>query len=353
MNTHERMQRMYAHREADRAPIIESPWGSTLERWRREGLPPGVAWEDFLGLDKLVTISVDNSPRYPVRLVEETPEYTVTTSGFGVTMRNWKHAGGVPQFLDFSITDPDSWAIAKERMQPSRDRIPWARLEREYRAWREQGVWISAGLWFGFDVTHSWVVGTERVLLALVERPEWIVDIVNHMLDLDLALLDMVWEAGYHFDEVRWPDDLGYKNNQFISPRMYRELIKPAHRRAAEWAHAKGIVAALHSCGDVNPFVADYIDAGIDMLNPLEVKAGMDPVALKARFGSELAFHGGLNAVLYTEPEALWDEMRRVIPAMKAQGGYVIASDHSVPDSVSLEEFRQFVALAKELGRYD
>jgi uroporphyrinogen decarboxylase len=108
----------------------------------------------------------------------------------------------------------------------------------------------------------------------------------------------------------------------------------------------------LHSCGDVNPLVTAFIDWGVDMLNPLEVKAGMDPLALKAAYGDRLAFHGGLNAVLYERPEEMWDEMRRVIPAMREGGGFVIASDHSVPDSVSLAEFAEFVRLAKELGSY-
>ncbi|MHB0859484.1 MAG: uroporphyrinogen decarboxylase family protein [Anaerolineae bacterium] len=352
MTTHERLTRIYAHQEADRVPIRESPWGSTLERWRREGLPEGVNWADYLGLDKTAYLHADNSPRYPRQVIERTEEYTVETTGFGVTLKNWRHSGGVPQFLDFTVVDPDTWAKAKERMVPSRDRIDWATLERDYKSWRGESAWITAGFWFGFDVTHSWMVGTERVLMALVEQPEWVKDMIDTMVELDIALYDMVWEAGYTFDEIRWPDDLGYKNNQFMSPAMYRAIVKPAHQRAAEWAHAKGVKVALHSCGDVNPFIPDFLDAGIDMLNPLEVKAGMDPLGLKARYGDRLAFHGGLNAVLYEHPEELWAEMRRVIPGMKAGGGYVISSDHSVPDSVSWDEFRQFVVLAKELGAY-
>lgn len=175
---------------------------------------------------------------------------------------------------------------------------------------------------------------------------------VNHWLDVSLALFEQIWDAGYHFDEVFWYDDMGYKGHQFFSLKTYRELIKPAHKRAVEWAHARGIKAQLHSCGNVNPFVLEFVEFGLDMLNPLEVKAGMDPVALKGEFGDRLGFHGGLNAVLYNEPETLWAEMRRVIPVMKQNGGYVISSDHSVPETVSLEQFRQFVQLAKELGKY-
>jgi uroporphyrinogen decarboxylase len=102
----------------------------------------------------------------------------------------------------------------------------------------------------------------------------------------------------------------------------------------------------------VRPFIPDLLDIGIQVLNPIEVKAGMDPVLLKARYGDQLTFWGGINAALYPEPERLHAEMRKVIPVMKRNGGYVISTDHSVPDCVSLEQFREFVALAKKLGSY-
>ncbi|MEN6479827.1 MAG: uroporphyrinogen decarboxylase family protein [Anaerolineales bacterium] len=352
MTMHERMTRLYAHQEPDRAPIIESPWSSTVARWRREGLPDGVDWEDYFGVDRLANVAVDNSPRYPETTLEETEAYRVYTTRWGVTQRDWRDHGGVPEFLHFTITDPDAWVQAKERMTPDPSRVDWAYLDRNYRRWRAEGAWIRGHFWFGFDVTHSWMVGTERVLLALIEKPEWVQDMIMTMLDLDIALFDMIYDRGYTVDEINWPDDLGYKQNQFMSLRMYRALIKPAHQKACAWAHARGIKVSLHSCGDVRPFVPEFIDAGVDLLNPLEVKAGMDPLALKAQYGDVLAFHGGLNAVLYEDPPLMWAEMRRVIPAMKVGGGYVIASDHSVPDNVTLAEFQEFVRLARELGSY-
>jgi len=352
LTTNERMRRMYEHREADRIPVTDSPWASTVERWRREGMPGDADPADFLGMDGFRSIFLDSSPRYPARLVEETDEYTVTTTGWGATLKNWKHAGGVPEFLDFIIKDADAWKAARERMVPTRDRVDWKLLAGDYPRWRKQGAWITAQFFFGFDVTHSWMVGTERALMAMATDPEWIVDMWNRELDMDLALFQMVWDEGYRFDEIRWPDDMGYKLNQFFSVGMYRELLKPVHKRACDWAHARGCKVRLHSCGDIRPFVPELIDIGIDMLNPLEVKAGVDPLALKAQYGDRLAFHGGLNAVLYAKPEELWAEMRRVIPGMKKNGGYVASTDHSVPDSVGLEEFREFVRLAKELGSY-
>lgn len=352
MTTRERMSRMFEHEEADRVPIIDIPWVTTVERWHREGMPEDVDYIDYFGLDRISSILVDNSPRYPESVVEETEDYVVKTSNWGAVLKNWKHCGGVPEFKDFTIKDADSWAEAKERIQPTSDRVDWEYLSRNYKSWRERGDWISAAFWFGFDVTHSWAVGTERALIAMAIEPEWLVDMFNHCLDVDIALFESVWEAGYHFDEIFWCDDMGYKGKPFFSLGMYRELLKPVHKRAVDWAHSKGIKARLHSCGDIRTLVPDLIEIGVDMLNPIEVKAGMNPITLKQDYGNSLAFHGGLNAVLYAEPEAMWQEMQRIVPVMKRGGGYVIGSDHSVPDSLGIHEFRQFVQLAYELGRY-
>lgn len=353
LTTYDRMRRMYDHQEADRVPVIDSPWGATIERWHREGMPEDVSYVDFFGLDKIAHIGVDTSPRYPARVVEETDDYVINTTPWGATLKNWKHIASTPEFMDFKIDGPDAWAEAKARMTPTDDRIPWDRLKANYKRWREEGQWIEAGLWFGFDVTHSWTVGTERLLMALLTDPEWCMDMFNHFLDVGIALLDKVWDAGYTFDAVNWPDDMGYKENQFFSVRTYRKLLKPVHQRAVDWAHAKGVKVRLHSCGDIRPFIPELVEIGIDGLNPLEVKAGMDPIAIKREYGDDLLLHGGINAVLWDDKEAIEAEMRRVIPIVKERGGYIFSSDHSVPSAVSLENFRYIVELAKALGRYD
>jgi uroporphyrinogen decarboxylase len=352
MTSRERFQRMYEHREADRVPILDAPWDSTVERWHREGMPEEMDYVEYFDLDRVAHIGVDNSPRYEEKVLEETDEYAICTTKYGVTYKDWRHAASVPQFLDFTIKDPDTWRAAKERMTPTRDRIDWDSLREDYPRWRDEGYWIVGCLWFGFDVTHSWTVGTERLLMALVEQPEWCAEMFNHFLDVDLALFDVLWEEGYTFDSLTWPDDMGYKQNQFFSLETYRELLKPAHKRAADWGHAHGTKVRLHSCGDVRPFIPDLIEIGIQALNPLEVKAGMDPLWLKATYGKDLVLHGGINAVLWDDLPRIEEEMRRVVPVLKESGGYIFASDHSIPSSVSLEGFRQIIELAKELGSY-
>ncbi len=352
MTTHERVRRMFEHKEADRIPITDSPWSSTIERWNSEGMPKDVSYVDYFGLDAINYFGVDISPRYEEKTLEETEEYRTYTTSYGVTMKNWKHAASTPEFIDFTIKTPDDWHKAKQRMTPSADRVPWDHLKANYPKWREQGSWIQGIFWFGFDVTHSWVVGTERTLMALVEEPEWCVDMFNHFLDMSIAMWDQVWNAGYTFDSILWFDDMGFKLNQFFSVKTYRELLKPVHKRAIDWAHAKGIKAHLHSCGDIRPLVPELLSIGLDALNPLEVKAGMDPLLLKKQYGKDLVLHGGINAVLWDQREKIEAEMQKTIPALKENGGYIFSSDHSVPSSVSLENFLAIVELAKKLGKY-
>lgn len=351
MTTHERFSRMYAHKEADRIPILDSPWADTIDRWVSEGMPSR-DYISYFDLDRTAYISLNNSPNYPQETIEETEDYRIYTTNWGATMRSWKKKTSTPEHLDFTVKTAQDWAEAKARMTPTDDRIPWDRLKAEYKAWRSEGRWITGGFWFGFDVTHSHMVGTERVLMAMIEEPEWVMDMFNHFLDVDIALMDRVWDAGYHFDELHWYDDMGYKLNQFFSVRMYRELLKPVHKRAIDWAHSHGIPARLHSCGDIRPLIPELLDIGLDGLNPLEVKAGMDPVAIKRQYGDKLVLHGGVNAVLWDQPEAILEEIGRVIPALKENGGYIFASDHSIPAAVSLEGFRAIIDTVKRLGSY-
>ena len=352
MTSKERFMRMYLHQEADRIPIIDDPWAGTIARWQREGMPKDVHWTEFFGTDKTAGIGVDITPRYEKKVLEETEDYTIYTTGWGVTQKSFKTQDSTPEFLDFKVTTPEVWEQAKKMMTLEDDRIPWDNLKKNYAQWVAEGRWITANFWFGFDVTHSWMVGTETLLIAMYEEPEWCVDMFNTYLDRCIALFDRIWDAGYRFDCIRWPDDMGYKGRTFFSNEMYRELLKPVHKRAVDWAHSKGIFAELHSCGNIMTRVDDLMDVGIDALNPLEVKAGMDPIALKQKYGEKLVLHGGVNAVLWDDKDAIIEEIRRVVPVLKENGGYIFSSDHSIPNSVSLENFRAIVEEVKRVGRY-
>lgn len=350
MTSRERFSRMFQHKEADRVPIFDSPWAGTIARWEREGMPKGMDWRDYFGTDKVSTISVDITPRYEEKVLEETDDYRIVTSEWGVTMKQFKEQDSTPEFLDFTVTTPEAWEKAKARMTVSKDRIDWKRLEQDYAKWQQEGHWIEGMFWFGFDVTHSWTVGTETMLIAMIEEPEWVEDMFDTYLDRSIQHFNMIWDAGYRFDSIFWYDDMGYKNTPFFSNEMYRSLLQKYHKKAVAWAHDHGIYARLHSCGDIMPLLPDIMDTGIDALNPIEIKAGMDVFKIKQDYGDRLVLHGGINAVLWDDKEAIVEAIRQAVPVLKENGGYIFASDHSIPNSVSLENMQSIINTVKEVG---
>ncbi len=352
MTSAERFRRIFDHQQPDRVPIFDDPWNSTWQRWREEGYPEGADPADYFGWDRVAGIGIDNSPRYPVQVIEETDEYRIATTAWGTTLKTWKSKGGVPEFEAFTITDPDSWRQAKQRMTPDPGRIDWDRLEKNYETWKRQGAWIQVGGWFGYDVFASWIVGYERVLMAMIEDPEWCRDMFQTAMELDLAMMQMLLDRGYEFDCLHWPDDLGYRNGLLFSLDTYRQVSKPVHKQAIDWCHARGIKAHMHSCGNVMALADDLVEIGLDALNPLEIKAGMDPLALKARHGGKLVLQGGIDVRNWNDPAKAEAELREKLPVLMQAGGYIFHSDHSIPETISLKEYQHVLGLAKEMGAY-
>jgi uroporphyrinogen decarboxylase len=161
--------------------------------------------------------------------------------------------------------------------------------------------------------------------------------------------------AGYQFDGVFVFDDHGYRNATLFSPQVYHDVLKPHHARLCNWAHDHDWPVILHSCGCVRERVPDFIDAGFDCLQPLEVKAGMDLVDLKRRYGDRMAFMGGIDVRCMCDPDPAVIE-REIADkfAVAMQGsGYLYHSDHSVPDDISFEQYKRVIDLVRKYGRYD
>jgi uroporphyrinogen decarboxylase len=353
LSSYERMKRMYEHRDADRVPIMSGPWESTIVRWRREGMPEDARVQEYFDIDRIAHLyGIDTSPRFPREVLEETDTYIIDRDAWGTTKKNWKPMSSTPLEIDHLISSPETWAPAKERMMPSRDRIDWPSIERAYKQARAQESWLVASLWFGYDIVNARMIGTETLLLAMAERPEWVKDVLDTLTDLALGLLDLVWAEGYDFDELQWPDDMGYKNGMLFSMRMWRAMVQPYQQRAIDWAHAHGCKAHMHSCGNIMAVVPELADMGLDGLNPMEIKAGMDPLGIKRDLGDRLLLKGGLDARNFDVYEQAEADIEEKVPVLMESGGYCFASDHSVPDSVGLETYKRIIACAKRVGSY-
>ena len=353
MTSRERLLRTFRHQEVDRLPMVDSAWAGTVQRWYNEGMPRDVDWIAYFDMDRIAAICPDNSPRFPHRIIEESERYVVATTPWGQTQRTFRALDSTPETLECYYNTRERWEEAKARMlDDPGDRVPWEGLKGAYPHWEANGYFKQLVIWFGFDVTHSHMVGTETVLMAMYDDPEWLKDMFETYLTVSLNQCQKMLDAGYKFDGIMWYDDMGYKGTPFFSPKCYRELLKPYHKRVVDWAHERGMVTELHSCGYIEPLLPDVVDTGVEMLNPMEVKAGMDPGRLKSQWGDKLAFHGGINAQIWDNLDLVKEEMRRIIPIMKEGGGYVFGSDHSIPSSVSLQNMTEIVKLARELGKF-
>jgi uroporphyrinogen decarboxylase len=128
----------------------------------------------------------------------------------------------------------------------------------------------------------------------------------------------------------------------------------PSDQRLTEFFHAHDMPVLLHSCGNVKPLIPGLIEAGIDCLQPLEVKAGMDVVELKEKHGDEMAFMGGIDQRLMSHPDRslIAEEIARKFEVAKQGGGYIYHSDHSVPVDVSFEQYKEVIDLVKKHAPY-
>jgi uroporphyrinogen decarboxylase len=135
---------------------------------------------------------------------------------------------------------------------------------------------------------------------------------------------------------------------------MYREIVMPGHARTFQFCHSRGLPVILHSCGYVEPLLPGLVEAGIDCLQVMEVKAGMDPLKIKREFGDRIALCGGMDArnLVANDREAIARELERKIPVLMEGGGYILHSDHSIPDTCDYETYRFFVDEGLRLGTY-
>ena len=204
----------------------------------------------------------------------------------------------------------------------------------------------------GFE-KFKYCMGTEMLLVAIAEDPEWVKDMVEVTERLAFDGLDYCLSAGLEFDIGYITEDMGFSNGPFFSPAFYREIIFPSHKRYCDYLHGKGMKAMLHSCGDVRKLLPQFIEAGFDILNPLEVKAGMDIYEIKRDYGEKLTLWGGIDVKTISGGDMgkLHNEIRDKVNYAKRGGGYIFGSDHSIPDNVPLAVYEKMVEWGLEYGK--
>ena len=164
--------------------------------------------------------------------------------------------------------------------------------------------------------------------------------LVEQLMIRHLATLEKVCESvGDIVDILRFGDDLGMDTGMFMSREKYQTLFKPYHTKLNEYVHTHSKMKTfLHSCGSLYPIIPDFIEAGYDVLNPVQTTAyQMDPEVLKREFGKDITFWGGgcnTRTILNrATPKEVYEYTRRMIDIFNHDGGFVFNQEHNImPD---------------------
>ncbi|MCP3990052.1 MAG: hypothetical protein GY724_13330 [Actinomycetia bacterium] len=163
---------------------------------------------------------------------------------------------------------------------------------------------------------------------------------------------------GPNVDIIKVGDDLGTQESLLMSPDMYRRVLKPIHADWIEFIKARTDAKLFfHTDGDVFPLIDDFVEMGIDILNPIQTSAGgmSDLAALRDRYGSKITFCGAIDTQRILPsgtPDQVRAEVRRVIDILGPGGGYLVSSVHTVMNDVSAENILAMVDAVEEHGRY-
>lgn len=200
--------------------------------------------------------------------------------------------------------------------------------------------------------------GLENFLMDIYTDEENVEALVEQLMIRHLSTLEKVCEAvGDVVDILRFGDDLGMNSGLFMAPEKYRKLFKPHHTRLNEYVHAhSSMKTLLHSCGSLYPIIPDLIDAGYDILNPVQTSAyQMDPVVLKREFGKDITFWGGgcnTRTVLNQyAPAEVYDYCRRMIEIFHKDGGFVFNQEHNILPDVPPENILAMYRAVADAGK--
>jgi uroporphyrinogen decarboxylase len=264
----------------------------------------------------------------------------------GILKREFIQYGtsSMPQFLEFPVKGRADFVKLLPRLDPhapGRLSPDWDRLRRFY-AGRDFPVGLTVCGAFGHPRN---LLGVENLCLAYYEQPALVHEIMEQWAEFYCALAARVWE-GVQYDFVLIWEDMAYKGGSLISPRLVKEFMLPYYRRLIERVRGLGCdLIIVDSDGDVTELVPLFLSAGVNVILPFEVQAGMDVRQFRKQYGTNLAMIGGLDKRLLVQAgPALEQEIREKALPLLASGGYIPALDHTVPPNVSLENFRAYLA---------
>jgi hypothetical protein len=357
------------------APIYHHEgWYYSIEAWREQGLPPELeegseAWNQFFSFDPPAKHAVDGLgwceaamvPAFEEKVLERREDGTELiqdAAGRGVLMFHDKRSGFMPEYLDHPVKDMKTWEEnVKWRLNPDTpERLSAVGPRMEIAVEKaKQGVFMVQRVIGGYMYLRS-LIGPEALLYMFFDDPELIHDCMRQWLKLNDAII-AEHQKQVSFDEVFFGEDICYNNGPLISPDMMEEFLMPYYKelvdnmRARQLDQKRHLFMQLDTDGKCMPVIDVYKKwIGMDVMSPFEVASGCDVVQVGRDYPGLIMIHGIDKRILAKSKEAIDAELERIIPVMKARGGYIPACDHGVPAEVSLENYLHYRKRMVELG---
>jgi uroporphyrinogen decarboxylase len=381
MTPRERVLAAIHHEQPDRVPIVlgaSNATGMKMRPYRRLKDLLGIRAEDryLYGWPELGTADPDEDT---LQRLHSDVRGVHDRLPADVYERNRSRPPHEPRFDDWGTgqkeIEPGVWfpgihPLAEAQAIDALERYPWPDMDdpsrvahvREHarRLAQENRYAILATPWLLFPLERAFALqGMDKFLLNLALYPEFAQALLTRIAELCKRLMGhFLAELGDNVDIIKIGDDLGTQESLLISPKMYRRMLKPIHADYIAFikqrSHAK---VFFHTDGDVFDLVEDFIEIGVDILNPIQTSAGKmaNLAELKQRYGSHICFCGAIDTqriLPYGSPQEVRREVRRVIELLGPSGGYLLAAVHTIMDETPPENILAMVEAVDEFGRY-
>ena len=207
------------------------------------------------------------------------------------------------------------------------------------------------GLIFGVNLKNpKGIRSLEEWFISHYTRTEYIKEVFDYACSTAIKNLQLFKEAvGDKVQVVPISGcDFGSQNGLLFSPDIYREVYKPFHKKINSWVHKNtGWKVFFHSCGSIINLIKDFIDAEVDIINPVQCSAkDMDPAVLKAKYGKDIVFWGGAvdpGVLQFQRPEIVYNQTIDRIKVFSKDGGFVCGAIHNIQPNVPIENLIAFL----------
>lgn len=298
-----------------------------------------------LGVDKLVWIMPDYVGKKPEPLQGST---LINCWGVQYTQFQVNDKASYPEALNAPLRDcKDVDDILAYPFWP--DPADFDYESAAVAARRAHKDFYTLGPWVSFFEVYCGLRSQEEALMDLLCEPEIITAALDRIEEIQTEMMKRYFaETGDAIDMVFISDDVGSQNSLLMSPESWEEHIGPRLRRWCDFLHAEGKKVFYHSDGACEKLLPNLIEAGIDILNPIQhLCAGMDRAELKAKYGDKVIFHGGVEnqqVLPFGSVEEVVQETRTCLETLGAGNeGYICASCHTIQADTPLENVHAMI----------